>query len=527
MAKKQHSIDLPRYVTAYRRDGKVRFKYLRRVPLAVQATLCKRVWDFSLGSSLPQALEKAENYRLEHDELIRKLKDPVAAFSYGSKQRSQVASAGARYVIENKLAGHFITFDGNTFSLTTSPENGRISLDGALGNNQELWRHTKEMLDEIRSLPPDLGLTLLVHFAAYAFGDKSHLDKATSSEPYSETLVEVLEPRMPDDPTETLIFEAYRSALERQISVLWGKDAASEKYRLSVLREQYLNLRSASPKTRQSYISKTNRLIDFLGDLPLNHLTPEMLRKYRDHLGAEELSAGSVAQYFAPLKSILRWAISEDLVPGLDSMPTDKVSMPRNRKTVEAIRWQRFDDQQIKDVWSIAQKAWGPQSRLSLARQRAYPLAFKVMLYTAMRPVEVFQLVPENVTADRIHILETKTGISRTLPLSKHISEFFRFMQDEGFHGCGSPTLAARKMSETFSTAIRAEGFTNDRHVLYSLKDTLVARLQLNGEPDDVIRAVTGHVSGQGYLRNYKTRLNDTPEGLEMIREALDRIEYW
>jgi Txe/YoeB family toxin of Txe-Axe toxin-antitoxin module len=111
--------------------------------------------------------------------------------------------------------------------------------------------------------------------------------------------------------------------------------------------------------------------------------------------------------------------------------------------------------------------------------------------------------------------------------LSRHIAGFHDFMHTKGWKLTGKPESLAGTMSDSFTKAIRAAGFTSDRHVLYSAKDTLVDRLQRAGRSDDVIRGITGHVSGQGHLRNYKTRLNDTPEGLAMLREALDAIEYW
>ncbi len=323
------------------------------------------------------------------------------------------------------------------------------------------------------------------------------------------------------------LYTAMQAALNARLAELVGQSVESDEYRLSALQEKYFKLQNSSDATKRSYKNKNKRLTDYLGDLPLHQFTPEKLRLHRDYLLDEGLKPDSVAEYFAPAKAIMRWVLSEELVPGFDAMPTDKVSMPRNDTPIEETRWQRFDDDEIKRVWDVAQQCWGAGSRYNEDRQAAFKMAFRVALYTAARPVEIFRLKPENVTPEYIHITETKTKISRKLPLSKHIADFHSFMQDRGWKLNGKPESAAGTMSDSFTKAIRAAGFTNDRQVLYSTKDTLVDRLQRAKHSDDVIRGITGHVSGQGHLRNYKTRLNDTPEGLSILREALDAVEYW
>ena len=70
-------------------------------------------------------------------------------------------------------------------------------------------------------------------------------------------------------------------------------------------------------------------------------------------------------------------------------------------------------------------------------------------------------------------------------------------------------------MSDYFTSIIRAGGFTNDRHVLYSLKDSLIDRLQRQGASDDAMRGIIGHVSGQGKLRHYKTPFGQSPHGMK------------
>ena len=172
-------------------------------------------------------------------------------------------------------------------------------------------------------------------------------------------------------------------------------------------------------------------------------------------------------------------------------------------------------------------------------------MGFRVLLHTGMRPVELFHLTADNVKGDVLHIKYTKTKTARRIPLAATLSELPAFLATGGFAAeleagktairrgkiYGQPTKPdsiARAYTSAFSSVIRAGGLTNDRHVLYSAKDTLVDRLQRqDGMNDDVIRGVIGHVSGQGKLRHYKTQLGDTPQGLALMRKHLDAIVYW
>jgi integrase len=369
----------------------------------------------------------------------------------------------------------------------------------------------------------------LAAFAWQAFGDRSHIDQIKEPSPVlQETLkLPVSPPPSGGNGVSATLYAAMHAALNARLTELSGHSKQNDEYRLSALREEYFKQRKCSDATKRSYRGKIDQLTTFIGDLPLQMITPEKLRLYRDYLLEEGRKPATIAQYFAPAKAVMRWALSEDRVSGFDTLPTIKIRMPRNVTPIEESRWQRFDDAEIKKVWAVVQKTWGPDSRYDQDRQEAFKWAFRVALYTAARPVEIFRLKAENVTPNFISLTETKTRISRKLPLSKHIAGFHDFMHSRGWKLTGKPESVAGTMSDSFTKAIREAGFTNDRHVLYSAKDTLVDRLQRAGRSDDVIRGITGHVSGQGHLRNYKTRLNDTPEGLAMLREALDAIEYW
>lgn len=499
------------------KDGLYRYK--RKVPRTLRELLRREQWNYSLGRELEAAQEKWFEYKKKHDTLIERLQsgDPV--------ERAQ-ATADA---VTIRAADHFAAMerlqkDGPRPGLSPVPmtrEERELAEEedaAAIEGIRNLWEKTAEEMEDAEGTENEYR-RLATHLFM-AFGDATYLE----GDPVAP---EELRP-VPPSGGKKRLWDMLHAALLSRLEEIAPGVIGDDEHRLSSLRERYFKLHNSSAATQRSYRGKIDRMTAFMGDLTLQQITPDRLRLYRDYLMDEGLKPDSVAQYFAPLAAIMRWAISEELVPGFDALPTAKVKMPRAGTHIEDSRWQRFDDEEIKKVWTIAQEAWGPESRYSADRQEAFKWAFRVALYTAARPVEIFRMKPENVKPDSIFITETKTGISRTLPLSQHLGGFYQFMQNGGWKlGKTKPESAAGTMSDSFTNAIRRAGFTNNRQVLYSTKDTLVDRLQRAGNSDDVIRGITGHVSGQGQLRNYKTRLNDTPEGLAMLRKALDAITYW
>lgn len=497
------------------------YRYQRKVPSALQDILRRKKWNLSLGRDLEIALAKRSAYKEEHDALIERLgsNDPeVRSEATADAVTIRAADHMARMEKIHDLGPRRIDP-----VVEATPEESEEAEEGnrkAVAGVQNLWSKTFDVMEDCEGSLKEY--TRLAGHLAMAFGDQTYMREPVE-------MPEVLRPVPPSAGGPKRLYDTMHSALLERLAEIAPTALVTPEHTIEHLREKYFRLQNSSAATQRSYKSKTSRLVGYLGNLPLDHFTPDKLRLYRDYLQDEGLSPKSVAQYFAPMQAIMRWAISEEVIPGFTSLPY--VKMPRDDSTTEETRWQRFDDDEIKKVWELVQKTWGPESRYAPERQEAFKWAFRVALYTAARPVEIFRMRPENVTPDFINLTATKTRISRKLPLTKHLEGFYEFMQTKGWGLKGdpekAPTSAAGTMSDSFTKTIREAGFGNDRHVLYSTKDTLVDRLQRAGHSDDVIRGITGHVSGQGQLRNYKTRLNDTPEGLAMLRKALDSVTYW
>ncbi|SFQ56476.1 Phage integrase, N-terminal SAM-like domain [Roseivivax halotolerans] len=484
-----------KYVTRAK-DGL--YRYNRRVPDDCQKALRKRLWNLSLGRDYDAAVQRAASLRREHDGIIARLRDPASAGD--EKVRLGTARTSARIAeLENRDAPEAI-------------EGEEGSVEETLG---ALWRRIPDEMTSAQDDPNEY--KQLVMMQALAFGDDSRSGGQTIQLPPPTATVERMQ------------YDAYRAMLTQRLEQLAPlPDHTPPEMRISALIEQYIKVQALRPNTARSYRHMVERLVRAHGDHGLRVYDRDKLRQHRDALEADPaISTQSVEKHFAPLKALWRWAADE--YDELAELQFPRVRLSKRDTTVEESRWQAFNDDEVKLVWKALNEAWGPdsKSRIRPRRRKSFLMAVRVMLYTGMRPAEVFQLKTGDVENGVLMIRRTKTT-PRKLPISKHISDLPDFLEKGGFERERESKTIAVTMSDNFTKVIRAAGLKNDRHVLYSLKDTLVDRLQRqDGMTDDIIRGIIGHVIGQGKLRHYKTPFGETQHGRAAMKKALDAIEYW
>jgi site-specific recombinase XerD len=490
MPAKSQKYPLPRYLTV----TATAYKYQRRVPtLLVDRVGCK-TWDVYLGSDLPNALKRHAALVSDHDALIMLLENPEAQAALRDNARGEAHAANLSAAVAD------------------APEIFAAS-----------WRDTEEYLTGSKGLSRRRERETLATFALQAFGDRTHIDQIEDPSPVLLASTEMPVADMPTKGVELAMWTAMKSALTERLSELSPKKKTTP---ITTRMEEYIAYRSVADATARNYRLRIARFIKFAGrDLPLEAISAPLLREYRNHLMNGDEATGPVSrsvvrQYFYPLKSLFRWALREDLV---EVDPTTKIDLPDPTKTVEETKWQSFNPDEIALVWRAVSQEWGVDGRHQLpsARRQAFLMAFRVLLWTGMRPNEVFKLMPEQVEADRIHIKKTKTGAARVIPLAAPIGDFHHAIRTDAWREVAALGNPAGKMSGSFTAIIRGAGLTNSRHVLYSLKDTLVDRLEALGASENIQRTIIGHTTGRGALRHYKTAAT-----VAQMREHLDAVYY-
>jgi integrase len=545
--RKFKNTDLPRYVTKTARGF---YLYKRRAPKGLAEELAAMgtdaatiaqllpasgVWQHSLGSDPAGMFDRARELTAHYDALLAP-DTPPAPLTRGPDQ------IAARQVI-------------------------KTTIKTALNPREQAWRETASVIDQSAALPDPLAHDAMSLFRAQAFGgtaeaaslpvalrvDADGVLRLGVSMPASAPLRSAFEAgaQVPPRPTgaDTYIYSAMQSAVDARIKEVAPKDSTNP-MRLSALVGPLSVDAGHRAASAAGLRRKVKRFTDHAGDKPLTEYTHADLIAYRDALRGDGLKEASLNQYVAALKWV--WGAAPDRWPdeyGAVTFP--RLKLRRVKEDVQETRWKAFTDDQMVKIGEAMGRLWGPEadSRLTPSRRRAFTMAVKVMLYTGLRPVEVFHLTTENIVGQTIRIKYTKTHAGRTLPLSKHLSDLPAFLAEGGFKAelaaakndlyggevrgsDATPAALAKSLRRYFYDVREAAGITDPKQVLYSLKDTLVRRLQMifkeKGIPVtyDTIRDVIGH-KHKGALAHYVTLTGDMDDGLALIREALDAIEYW
>lgn len=149
----------------------------------------------------------------------------------------------------------------------------------------------------------------------------------------------------------------------------------------------------------------------------LQDLTASDLAKWRDHR-LQGVTPGSVRRDMTVLRSVFRLAIKE--WQWIDASPLDGLTIPaENKPRTRRIGWREVRQQC---------RALGYRTGQVATKQQEVALAFLIGLRTAMRAGEILSLTPTAVDLESrvAHLLDTKNGEDRDVPLSRAALRLFR-----------------------------------------------------------------------------------------------------
>lgn len=514
------------------------YRYQRRVPKHAQPIVGKKTWDQSLGTTnYLEAVDKVREKTAEHTALLDKLKTPEERRTYVSDQNEERAAMVVRMLpgIKRRIG-----------------EDGQIKDVTPFDHNPETWRTTPEAMKSARALPPNQELRHLAYHQAIAFGDRTTIDLLNAKSSLGEALADVMQPIRPNDPTDAAMYDAFKAALDARVSELGGALLVNPEHTLTAFHATIAKIRDTKPATIANHKVTTAKFNKFLHEVKgidyepsIETITDTLLHEYLDYLLDDpNIDNGSIHKYFDGIKSVFNHAIKRKKVPGLIVNPVDFVEMPATL-SVEKRMYLPFDKTEIAQLWGEVQEQWGPhnnKSKLSEGRRAAFLMAFRVLLWSGLRPVEFFWLRDHGkVTDDYIYAERVKTDVPRYIPISKHISDFPNFVKAGGFDACifhgkhRGKTYSeynAEKLKEamrrSFQEVRKTVGITNKKKVLYSTKDTLMQRLRgVKGYNTYMEVVVTGHVRKMEKGRHYGGILGDDEKVREKVKKGLDRVTYW
>ena len=148
-------------------------------------------------------------------------------------------------------------------------------------------------------------------------------------------------------------------------------------------------------------------------------------------------------------------------------------------------------------------------------------------MYSGARLGELVNLKVEDVEVGshfRIVASKTEAGV-REVPIAAAVKETFARLAENSQDGYILSGIAAKYRTDTMSKAFqrlrKAEGYTDPRLVLHSIRHTVVTLLEEAGVPEATVASITGH--------RYPTITFGLYSGgvsLAVKRDALDKLAY-
>ncbi|MBE0400519.1 tyrosine-type recombinase/integrase [Halomonas sp. FME1] len=284
---------------------------------------------------------------------------------------------------------------------------------------------------------------------------------------------------------------------------------------------QHLDTQVEKQKTRDSHVSRVQRLSDWLSAEGVE-LTFDTVHTF---LGSVSSTRKTRSNYLWSGRSFWEWAIKysppfrEQF--GASPSPFEGHKLPRTGKDAG----ESYTPFTVGEVENL-HKAAVEKGDTDLANLIA------VGAYTGCRIEEVGRISKDNViftghtpTSIKIEDAKTKAGI-REIPLHSEIAPLFKRLLScsiDGFLFKGGNNKYQNRldyMSKRFGRLKTALGYSR-LHVYHSIRKTAVTQMQHKGAPALVIPAIVGHETGSITFDVYSAGAS-----MEQKREAIELLHY-
>jgi hypothetical protein len=361
----------------YLLEEKGRYYYQRKVPKALTHVMKTDRWHLPVGNEFETATDRVKELKKEHDTLIAKVK--VDSSHLVTLRREGEARMHTKDEVKAKPLQVFME-SVRRGDIDCYPARAELAfLDVVAAQEGPAWQNTPDLLEDLQEArkpsveldfntarKPELGAITNEEYsvatARYAniapreFFDKwrdhlvgsergftfSVITPITDDE-FSDRLSDILTHHFsgasaPDDEDQRLEFDMLKMKVERLVA---RYSPAPNK--LSNVFEQFLAFTNI--KTKPKYRRVFNQFLVHSDDIPISHVTPTMLREYRNKMLADGLSIASVKAAFTPLKSLFRYALDEEIV-GFN--PTQSVTFPKDTRPIGEIRHLPFEPKEVR-----------------------------------------------------------------------------------------------------------------------------------------------------------------------------------
>jgi integrase len=328
-----------------------------------------------------------------------------------------------------------------------------------------------------------------------------------------------------------------RDPLFRRWPLQRGPQRKPASSRLSEVAEAFVRAKERdegwAPLTKANHEPKLKRFIEILGDKPIDMVTREDIRGWRDELSKRQgLAASTIAQDFKVIGGMFTWAKREGMAT-IDS-PLSGLSPKRSEGGRKA-----FQPEDLKRLFHSPlymghlQRNIRTQPGRFLVKDHKYwfpPIA----LFSGLRVEEIAKLKVcdvrqiDGVWCFDVYDTKTQAG-NRRVPVHPRLSAlgFLDYVkaqeQERLWHKlrAGSSGKFSHYFSQWWTNFRRKVGLGDEGLVFHSFRHTFASALQSAMVPRDMIALLIGHEDENFTTRVYGGKLVTTQQLLELI-EGVD-----
>jgi hypothetical protein len=149
-------------------------------------------------------------------------------------------------------------------------------------------------------------------------------------------------------------FELVKRKLERRIAELAGDPNT-----ITAVAEHSYDAHQVRKDVRRKYRGNIKKLTDFMGNVPISHVTAASLRRFRDQQSAT-MMASSLAAVFTPIRGMFRYAVDEELIE-INQMPS--VMLKKDKRSVHERKCIPYPPLEMKRLLEAMNEHWGSPKR--------------------------------------------------------------------------------------------------------------------------------------------------------------------
>ena len=297
--------------------------------------------------------------------------------------------------------------------------------------------------------------------------------------------------------SEKKVAEQFENAIKFKLAQQQNGFAPREekKIELRTLKKLYENYAKNNKKSYKRDIYTLKIIMEYFGNNAIvQEITPNEIENFKQYLRLERNARNStVNKYLMILSKMFNIGIDNEI---LHKNPIEKVN--KLKEDNHKIRYLTADEE--KALFIEIEKEYEVLDRDTRCKKIVQPYLYLkpiviTALQTGMRKSEILNLKWNNIDFEQgfIELLETKSGKSRQIPISKTLLVTLRAMRNDNEYVFINPQTQKpyTTVQKAFSSILKKAKIENFR--FHDLRHTVATRLATKGIELTVVQEILGH----------------------------------